>query len=121
MSRVFAVQQPKRLNPRTGTLEDHVDLSPAEEHGEVTVLLPPGAGPFKDLDNVVEDLRVGLEDFGPTDYLLLVGNPVLIGLATALAADQTEGNLQFLQWSGARREYIKICARDIYGDLQSEQ
>lgn len=117
MTKVYAIQQPKRLDPRTGQLVDHVDLEPAREHGELHLLLQPGAGPFKDLDHTLEELRNGLAEFTDQDVLLLVGNPVLIGLATAIAADLTNGHVTFLQWSGARREYIKVCANYIYGDL----
>ena len=45
------------------------------------------------------------------DFILPVGNPTLIGVTIALAADQLEGNVSVLQWLGKEKEYIPISAK----------
>lgn len=106
---VYVVQDHRRYNRDTGEYESVHDLSPAEEYGALRYLLTPTAAPWT-ADTVLEDLRQGLSEFGPGDYLLLNGNPILIGLATAVAADYV-GTVNFLQWHGRERRYTPVSAQ----------
>lgn len=110
--RVFAVQQPTGRDPASGEVRDTMDLSPAEEFGEVTYILHQAHNPFTDPDETVRGIRAVLEheDFGPDDWLLLVGNPVLIGLVAAVAAGLVP-RLRLLQWSRADRCYRPVEAQ----------
>lgn len=104
---VYVVQDPRRYNRGTGEYEPVFDLTPAEEFGELRFLLSPTAAPF-DAQSIVDDLRSGLEFFSSDDHLLLIGNPALIGMATAVAADINEGHVHFLQWHGRKRAYVEV-------------
>lgn len=106
--RVFAVQQPHRLSDDRSKLEPKFDLSPAEEYGELIYLLSPTANPFRPVP-IVAELREKLSDFTARDYLLLIGNPCLIGWAVALAS-RVSPTIRLLQWSGRERRYIAIAA-----------
>lgn len=116
MSKVYAVQNQLRMDTYKGELVPKFDYRPAEEYGEVEFLLSPNAGPFQSR-SVLNELHKKLCNFSEEDFLLLIGNPVLIGLATAVAADYSDGNINFLQWSGKDRRYVKIPARDIFVDF----
>ena len=107
---VYVVQEPTRFNRVTLEVETFFDLSPADQFGEQVHLLPPNAGPFNP-DAVLPVLWEKLKDFGDSDYLLLIGNPILIGWATAVAADYNEGRVNLLQWSGAKNSYIPVFAQ----------
>ena len=107
---VFVVQDSRRYNKLTGQFEKVHDISPAEEHGELRYLLTPTASPFNP-DNIIHELHDGLRDFSDGDHLLLVGNPILIGWATAIAADYNEGRVSVLQWSGKDKRYIVVSAQ----------
>jgi|SRR5687768_4930248 len=112
---VYLVQDTKTVDPKTGQLHSKFDFAAAEQFGEIVELLDPGDSPFK-LEQAKQKLRKGLAMFTDEDYLLLVGSPVLIGLAVAVAADNNAGDVNMLQWSGAKRLYIPVKAQNIFGD-----
>lgn len=107
---VYVVQAHRRYNKDTGEYEDVHDLSPAAEFGELRYLLTPTAAPW-DTDSILADLWDGLGSFSDGDYLLMVGNPVLVGLATAVASEVSGGRINFLQWSGRERSYTPVSAQ----------
>lgn len=110
-SRVFVIQNQHRWNAGVEKFEPKFDLSPAEEFGELVYLLSPTASPFNP-DPLIKELRNKLYDFGPDDYLLLIGNPVLIGLSVSIASLCCD-SVSLLQWSGKDRRYIKISVDSI--------
>lgn len=115
MARVFVVQETKWVDPADGQLKPKFDLSPAAVHGELVHMLEPGASPFN-LEPVLDKLHEHLATYTPQDFLLLIGSPVLLGLATAIAADYGQGNVRMLQWSGAKRAYVPVFAENVFGD-----
>jgi len=119
MSKVFVVQDTKWVDPKDGQLKPKFDFSPAGEFGELVFLLGSNASPFN-LPPVLTELQERLKEFGDDDYLLLVGSPVLLGLATAIAADYNDGRVNMLQWSGAKHSYIPVRALGVFADCQDE-
>jgi hypothetical protein len=111
--RVFVVQNQRAVHPRTGVLAPKFDLSPAREFGAIVELLPEQVSPFH-ADGVVSHLSNRLADFGDGDFLLLIGNPALIGLAVAVAAAKNAGRVKMLQWSGTRRRYQPVSFTGIF-------
>jgi len=107
---VYVVQQHRKYNKDTGEYVPVFDLEPATEHGQLSFLLSPTAAPFHP-ETVIPELREALQDFNDDDHLLLVGNPVLIGWATAIAADYNDGRVSVLQWSGRDQRYIPVSAQ----------
>lgn len=107
---VYAVQNPHHLDRATMRLVPKFDnLGAAAEFGEVRFLLSPTANPMgHDPTQLVVELNAKLADITSDDYLLLVGSPVLIGWACAIAADYCDGVLNVLQWDGRRRRYVPI-------------
>lgn len=99
---VYAVQNTLTRDTNGDLVPKH-DLSPAAEHGPVVVLLGPSAAPWS--QEVTREMARKLEGFTEQDYLLPVGNPILIGVAYALAAEQSGGRVKVLQWDGRRRAY----------------
>lgn len=109
---VYVVQEHRRYDRDTGGYIPVHDLSPARQYGELKFLLNPTAGPWQS-ESIIRDLREGLRDFTPDDYLLMVGNPVLCSWATAIAADivyDTGQPLKFLQWNGKDHQYVPLAA-----------
>lgn len=107
---VYVVQDHRRYDKDTGEYVSVHDLSPASEFGEVKYLLSPTAAPWAS-ESIIEDLWGGLADFTDDDYLLMVGNPVLCGLATAIACDVNNGRIRFLQWNGRQQKYTPVEAQ----------
>lgn len=105
--RVYVVQNQHRWNGKFSQFEPKFDLSPAEDFGVLTYLLSPTAAPFRP-EPIIKELKEKLAAFGPDDHLLLVGNPVLIGLSVAIAAQFNDGAVSLLQWSGKDQRYINV-------------
>ena len=87
-----------------------LDFSPAAEYGELVHLLADRDSVFR-MDRTLSKLSKGIKDITTSDFILPVGNPTLIGIAIALAADHLEGNVKVLQWLGKEKEYIAISAK----------
>jgi hypothetical protein len=113
VSRVFAVQQPTGRDRDTGAIRPTMDLTPATEFGELRFILRDYHHPFRDPTGTAAEVRrvLEVEDFGPTDWLLLVGNPSLIGIVAAQASVITGGRLRLLQWDRPRHRYRPLEAQ----------
>lgn len=105
---VFIVQN--QHHKKDGKLVPKFNFTTAEDFGKIEYLLSPTARPFSSV-HVVAELNRKLAKFSDEDYLLLIGNPALIGFAVAIAAQWNQGRVKVLQWDGVRREYISIVAR----------
>ena len=113
MSIVYVVQNTHQLDLATGILTPRFDLSSAEQFGELIFLLPPSAKPFNS-ERVISTLKTNLTDFSNNDYLLLIGNPCLVGFAVAIAADANNGSVKLLQWNMTENHYLVVEAKDIF-------
>jgi hypothetical protein len=108
---VFIVQKQMRFDHQKGELVPKFpSIDKAEQFGKFVYLLSPTASPFN-AQKLVDEMTKKLENFGNEDYLLLIGNPVLIGMASGIAADRNLGMLHFLQWSGRDSNYVPIHVR----------
>lgn len=107
MNKVYVVQHQMRWDDEKKDLVPKFDLHPAGKFGELSFLLSPTAGPFN-ARSIIAELKEKLAKYTPDDYLLLVGNPCLIGWVVALAAKVTGGRIKLLQWSGKDGGYIEI-------------
>lgn len=108
---VFVVQKQMRFDEGTGELVPRFrTLEKAERFGTLEYLLSPSAHPFNP-EHIIGDLHDKLKSFSDSDYLLLIGNPALIGMATAVAGHYNEGRLRLLQWSGRQGDYAEISVR----------
>lgn len=105
--RVFIVQNQHRWDKGACAFLPKFDLSSAAKYGTPVHLLGPSAAPFRP-GSVVQEMQEKLRDFCDNDYLLLIGNPVLIGIAFAIAADANEGTVRALQWNGREGCYIPV-------------
>ena len=64
------------------------------------IIFSPGPLIFK--------LRKGLKDYRPTDFLLLTGDPAIIGVACSVVSDMTNGKYKLLKWDKQERKYYPI-------------
>ena len=64
------------------------------------IIFSPGPLVFK--------LRKGLRDFTKEDYLLLTGDPAIIGVACSIVSDITNGKYNLLKWDKQERKYYPI-------------
>ena len=64
------------------------------------IIFSPGPLIFK--------LRQGLKNFSDKDYLLLTGDPAIIGVACSIVSDITNGKYKLLKWDQQERKYYPI-------------
>jgi hypothetical protein len=86
-----------------------MDLTPAADYGELHFILTETENPFKDLTGTARRVHNYLvqRGFCRDDFLVLVGNPALIAVVSAVAASQV-GSLRVLQWSRSDRQYRPV-------------
>ena len=83
------------------------NLTPAAEYGEINVLVPAGMTLFSTVP-AVRLIREKLRGFTDDDYLLPVGDPSIMMIAGAIAAEHNGGRLKVLRWDRDQRRYIPI-------------
>ena len=86
---------------------------PAKNYGELRVLLSPHDTELG-INDIAEKLHQKLSSIKSDDYLLLVGDPAIIGIVSAIALDLTDGCLNLLRWNRSRYEYIVERVEEIW-------
>lgn len=104
MSKVFIVQELRRSD----NTPMH-DLTPARTYGDLEVLISTNNIGIA-IQPIVAKLRTALKDFSDDDYLLAVGDPVAIGICTAIASEMNRGRVNILRWDRQTRQYVSIEA-----------
>ena len=110
MSRVYVVQEQFRFDPESGkNVARFPTIENARSLGEIVFMLEPNAHPFNQT-SCIATLHHFLNNFSDDDYLILVGNPILLGMDTSIAASYNSGRVKFLQWSPKGERYILIVS-----------
>ena len=103
-SRVFVIQEiagTKAGNPK-------INIMRASNYGQFKFLLPEFSQIIFSPGPLVYKLRQGLKDFTSDDYLLLTGDPAIIGVACSIVSDITGGKYNLLKWDKQERKYYPI-------------
>jgi hypothetical protein len=106
-SRVFVIQEiagTKAGNPKINIM----GASTYSSSGKFKFLLPEFSQIIFSPGPLVYKLRQGLKDFTKEDYLLLTGDPAIIGVACSIASDITNGKFNLLKWDKQERRYYPI-------------
>ena len=76
--------------------------------GEFNFLLPEFSQMIFSPGPLIYKLRQGLKNYTSDDYLLLTGDPALIGVACSIVSDITNGKYNILKWDKQERKYYPI-------------
>ncbi len=95
--RVFVIAHPTRYDSFSKRYVPAFDLSPAREYGDLFYVLPPDSS-RGDPQAYLPMLQEKFAAFTKDDFLLPIGNPILIAWGSALAAKAAGGALQILEW-----------------------
>lgn len=90
------------------------NITPAFKFGACMFLLPPVGTVSLDMRWSITQLRANLQFARSIDYLLLIGDPVMIGLATAVMAEFTDGKFNILRWDRQEKIYIELAIDLMY-------
>ena len=106
-SRVFVIQEiagTKAGNPKINI----IGASTYSSSGKFKFLLPEFSQIIFSPGPLVYKLRQGLKDFTTKDYLLLTGDPAIIGVECSIVSDITNGKYNLLKWDKQERKYYPI-------------
>ena len=76
--------------------------------GKFNFLLPEFSQMIFSPGPLIYKLRKGLKDYTSDDYLLLTGDPAIIGVACSIVSDITNGKYNVLKWDKQERKYYPI-------------
>ena len=94
--------------PGTQAGTPKINIVGAREYGEVKSLLPELSQIIFSPGPLIFKLRNGLKNFNAKDYLLLTGDPAIIGVACSIVSDITNGKYNVLKWDKQERRYYPI-------------
>ena len=86
----------------------------AAEYGKLKFLLDERSQMIFSPGPLIFKLKNLVKDFKPTDYLLLTGDPAIIGVVCSLVSDTTNGRYNLLKWDRQEKRYYPIEI-DLYG------
>ena len=85
-----------------------INITGALEYGELKFLLPELSQLMWSPGPLIFELRKKLKNYTSEDYLLLVGDPAIIGVACSIVSDITNGKYKFIKWDRQERRYYPI-------------
>jgi len=94
--------------PGTQAGSPKINIIGASEFGNMKFLLPEFSQIIFSPGPLIFKLRKGLKDFKEGDYLLLTGDPAIIGVACSIVSDITNGKYNLLKWDKQERKYYPI-------------
>jgi len=94
--------------PGTQAGNPKINIMGASKYGEFKFLLPEFSQIIFSPGPLIFKLRKSLKDFTTEDYLLLTGDPAIIGVACSIVSDMTNGRYNLLKWDKQERKYYPI-------------
>ena len=85
-----------------------INIMGAAEFGTFKFLLPELSQIIFSPGPLIFKLRKGLQNYRPKDFLLLTGDPAIIGVACSIVSDMTNGKFNLLKWDKQERKYYPI-------------
>jgi len=85
-----------------------INIIGASQYGSFKFLLPELSQIIFSPGPLIMKLRKSLKDYKPADYLLLTGDPAIIGVACSIVSDITNGKYNLLKWDKQERRYYPI-------------
>ena len=94
--------------PGTQSGNPKINILGASNYGQFKFLLPEFSQMIFSPGPLIFKLRKGLKNFKIGDYLLLTGDPAIIGVACSIVSDITNGKYNVLKWDKQERKYYPI-------------
>jgi len=93
----------------------------ATKYGEITFLAEKGDQMSFQTEDLVEKITMKLQGFNDMDYLLLIGDPAIIGVAVAIAAICNEGKVSLLKWDRQDKMYYAVNVNINGGEINGNK
>ena len=85
-----------------------INIIGATQFGQLKVLLPENSQIILSPNYVITTLRQKLKEYTTKDYLLLTGDPAIIGVACSIVSETTNGKYNLLKWDKQERKYYPV-------------
>ena len=85
-----------------------INIMGAAKYGKFEFLLPEFSQIIFSPGPLIFKLRKALKNFTTEDYLLLTGDPAIIGVTCSIVSDMTNGKYNLLKWDKQERQYYPI-------------
>ena len=85
-----------------------INIIGATQFGNLKVCLPENSQIILSPTYVITTLRSKLREYNSKDYLLLTGDPAIIGVACSIVSDITNGKYNLLKWDKQERRYYPV-------------
>ena len=85
-----------------------INIMGAASYGTFKFLLPELSQIIFSPGPLIFKLRKELAGYRQKDYLLLTGDPAIIGVACSIVSDITNGKFNLLKWDKQERKYYSI-------------
>jgi hypothetical protein len=95
---VYVAQQP----------DEKKNIVSANKYGDFKFILPEKTNLMWDTASAVSTIKKELRYFNDRDHLLLIGDPAVIGICTAVAAEYNQGRVKFLKWDNREYTYYPV-------------
>ena len=102
--KVYVIQE----LPGTKAGTPKINIMSAREYGDFYFLLPEFSQIIFSPGPLVFKLRKLLKDYTPEDYLLLTGDPAIIGIACSIISELTNGKFNLLKWDRQEKMYYPL-------------
>lgn len=109
MAKVFVVQESMRKVD--GEWQRVHDLTPALAYGDLEILISGNRYLPLTSQPIIAEMKRKLHDYCDDDFLLCLGDPVAIGIASIIASERNFGRVTFLKWDREQEAYLKIPCR----------
>ena len=94
--------------PGTAEGRPKINIMGAANYGKFKFLLPELSQMIFSPGPLIFKLRKELANYKKQDYLLLTGDPAIIGVACSIVSDITNGKYNLLKWDKQERKYYTI-------------
>ena len=94
--------------PGTKDGRPKINIMGAQKFGKIKVLLKEDSQMIFSPGPIIFELRRLLKEYRSIDYLLLTGDPAIIGVACSVVSDITHGKYNLLKWDRQERMYYPI-------------
>ena len=94
--------------PGTKEGRPRINIMGATDYGSLKFLLPELSQIIFSPGPLIFKLRKALQNYTSEDYLLLTGDPAIIGVACSIVSDITNGKYKLLKWDKQEKKYYPI-------------
>jgi len=95
---VYVIQQPA----------PNINILSASDFGYLVICLPNREQAILSASPYVHKISKKLRDIRSQDYLLAVGDPVIIGISTSMVSKATNGKYNMLKWDRQEKRYYPL-------------